>query len=334
MITELTARDFKGLNFTQPVTKKTIFLGKNGVGKSARTQALTLALLGYIPGNGKTNDEILSSFGSSDVVVVGFTLDGTKFERAWGRTANGSVKEAFKVDGTKISKETFVSTLGAKGNPKIFDLSLFLELSSQKCINYIMSLYPCGEDLSGLDTMIETQKKNINTMEDKARTTEKAAAVLTANRAAMQLPAGSLAETIAEIEKTEKEIETAQADLNEAKLQKAKEDQKKEITAAVTEKVTKEVTEKVSKQFVDEAASIPKEVFDRPPLPAGGASVIHTTGVFPELELKPGKVIFTPPPENVSSKLFLYNILTAMDAAGCEVCAARMIIKKELRGMR
>jgi DNA repair exonuclease SbcCD ATPase subunit len=304
MITEIMGKDFKGLTFNQAVTKKTLFLGPNGAGKSARTQALTLALLGYIPGSGKTNEDILSSFGSTDVVVVGFKVDGTSFERAWGRVKE-SVKEGFKLNGVKVGKEAFISAVGEKGTPKVFDLNLFLDLSDQKKINYIMSLYPCGIDLSGVETMIETQKKNILTMEDKARSTEKAAATLNASRAAMSLPAGSLAETTAAIKKAEEDQESAQKELNEIKLRNAQE-------------TSKEEGKKEGKQ---EAIAEKQHVSDVPPFIDNTAPIKKEEGSYSEWEKEGFQTI-------------LQSILMTMDDTGCQACAARMVVKMELKKCR
>jgi hypothetical protein len=326
MITEIYAKDFKGLSFTQPVSKKTLFLGPNGVGKSARSQALTLGLLGYIPGSGKTNDDILSSFGNTDVTVVGFTLDGAKFERAWGRVASGSVKEGFKLNGTKVGKEAFISGLGERGTPKIFDLSLFLDLSSQKQIDYVMALYPCGEDLTGVETMIAKQKESIKALEDKARSTEKASATLNASRAAMTLPAGSLAETTAAIEKAETDLEAANKELNEI-LAKNREEQVAE-KAKTDERLRLEAEQKKK-----DAAAKAKDFENKKVIETQAQKIEELETKVAEVPAPQAEGTFTEW-EKDGFKQILISILTTMDTAGCTVCAARLVVKKELKKIK
>jgi len=49
---------FKGNNTTQTLTGFDLFVGSNGKGKSSRLQAVSLAMMGYIPQYGKNLAEI------------------------------------------------------------------------------------------------------------------------------------------------------------------------------------------------------------------------------------------------------------------------------------
>ena len=71
MITKVTAAGFKGWSGEQDIGDLTLFVGPNGAGKSARSQALQLAVNGGVIGAGKTNDDILSTFGEGDKLIVG-----------------------------------------------------------------------------------------------------------------------------------------------------------------------------------------------------------------------------------------------------------------------
>ena len=56
-IAKIFGQDFKGLKFEQELSHLNLFIGPNGVGKSARCNALMLAVMGYIPGVAKQNAE-------------------------------------------------------------------------------------------------------------------------------------------------------------------------------------------------------------------------------------------------------------------------------------
>ena len=59
-ITKIEARNIKGLTFSEDVADITVFQGRNFTGKTARLNAATFALTGYIPGCAKTNAGIFS----------------------------------------------------------------------------------------------------------------------------------------------------------------------------------------------------------------------------------------------------------------------------------
>jgi flagellar biosynthesis GTPase FlhF len=339
MIKSILARDFKGLTFETPIGQRTIFLGENGSGKSARAQSLTLALLGYIPGAQKTNAEILENFGK-DVIVTGFSSDkGYVFERAFGRTKSGSVSQAFKVNGKKCTEEFFMATLGECGNPKILDLSVFLKLSDQKKIDYIFGLYPPSEDISGLDAMIETQKGNILKLESDARKSEDAAASLVANRAAMSLPSGTLAELTSEIEKTEKDLAEAQDNLKKIEIEEEKEKAAKEAK----EKAEKEAAEKAEKLEKDRLAKEKKEREEKElaekkqkELDAKKEefqqNVKETVSDLKSENPKPVDIPASTGGYSLSDVPASFNaVLKAMNDAGCDSCAAKMVVKREAR---
>ena len=333
-ITRIVGKGFKGNDFDQAIGQKTIFLGNNGSGKSRHMQGLTLALLGYVPNSAKTNSEILENFGSSDLMSVGFELNKFLFQRAWQRSGS-SVKELFQIQGKRCSKEFYLQSLGEQGIPKILDLSTFLDLSPQKKIDMLLSLYPSDTDLDGLERLIDINKRSVLLLEDKARSTEKAAAALTASRATMQLPAGSLAETTANIDKVEKELSAATQELHEININNATEkanaaaeakteaDKKRAQEKADAEAKRKEMAAELSKtaavnaakkeaeiktgEAVRKAEELAKENFNK--------ACIDEAGIIPEEVFK-----------NV-----LKSILDTMDAAGCTVCAAKMLVKKEMK---
>lgn len=331
MITKIIAKNFKGLSFDQEVGKKTIFIGPNGAGKTARTQALTLALMGYIPGSSKLNEEIIKNYATGDILVVGFELSGTIFERAWAKdAATGSVKEKFQLNKKPCKKEAYIQKLGECGAPKLLDLSVFMALSDQKKIDFFLALYPVETNISELESLIESNRKSILALEEKARTSEKAAATLIASKATMKLPAGSLAETVAAIEKMETDIFGKEKELSdiiaENKTEEAREKErqrseaalKKQKQAAELEKAAavniakKDAEEKASalNKALDSLQNIPKESLKKDPLK-------ETMKVDKDLI---EKVV-----------IILRSVLDTIESSGCEVCAAKMLIKKEMK---
>jgi hypothetical protein len=333
MITHILARDFKGLTFETPIGKRTLFLGENGVGKSARSQALILSIIGYLPGAQKTNAEILENFGKDpNPIVTGFkTENGYLFERAFGKTKSGSVSQAFKVNGKKCTEEFYMQTMGESGNPRILDLSVFLKLSDQKKIDLVFGLYPPSEDISGLDGMIETQKKNILKHEDDARKKEDAAASLIAERASIKLPSGSLAELKNDIEKAEAELKESQENLKKVEIEeaelKAAEDAKKKAEIEA-EKKAKEVEEKnrKEKERLEKEAELAKKKAE---FAEAAKQVVE------EKKEEKREIVTVKEFEDFCKKTMAIEsldiVLKAMDDAGCVSCAARLVIKREMR---
>jgi hypothetical protein len=66
-ITKIEARNMKGLTFSEDVADITVFQGRNFTGKTARLNAATFALTGYIPGCAKTNAGIFSLSSGSEM---------------------------------------------------------------------------------------------------------------------------------------------------------------------------------------------------------------------------------------------------------------------------
>lgn len=111
-ITELTLKGFKRQYVTEQLSGLDIFMGPNGVGKSARPEGLALAMLGYVPGRGKRAEDAMRLC-AGDEVSVGLTLDnGFSFSRTFTRTTTR--KRSGGVD-VKISETLDVSP--SKGEP-------------------------------------------------------------------------------------------------------------------------------------------------------------------------------------------------------------------------
>ncbi|HBL23933.1 MAG TPA: hypothetical protein DDZ40_07415 [Deltaproteobacteria bacterium] len=350
MITKVTARGFKGCDFAQELSGRTIFFGPNGAGKSAHSQALQLAVNGGVIGAGKTNDDILSTFGEGDKLVVGVEIDGLHlFERGFVRLASGSVSQGYKVSGSKVSKEYFMKALGEAGAPAVLNVADFMSLSDQKKIEALFSLYPPAGDVGAVQEKIDTAKEKINTLAAKVKTSEQAAARIASSKSQIQVPAGTLAEVDAQIDMLEAELKEAQENLTQIRMEeqkaadalKAKEeaDRKEKERIQAEEKAKAEKAAAKTTAITDEA--VQKSLAERPGemekmVDALFRPVRTETPTGSTLTVTPKDLNPTPP---VNSGLWkteavinsIQAIIDAMDSAGCESCAAKMIARRELR---
>src|SRR5690348_6629722 len=144
MIKSIRTKHFKGKTIEQELTGKDIFIGPNGSGKSTRLQALMMAILGYVPGEGKDESETFELCSSADAITAGLQTDTFTFDRTIKRT------EKLQADDTKkISFGQSLSVSPTKGEktdsdmktrvklemgdfPMVFDFDLFMKLSDSK----------------------------------------------------------------------------------------------------------------------------------------------------------------------------------------------------------
>jgi len=231
MITRIVGNGVGGLSFDQPLSRLTLFTGPNGVGKSARTRALLLAVLGFIPGGPKQNPEILQLYGGGDKLIVAIeTSDRTHFLRRFAREKGGSVSCEVMLNRRKTTKEAFAA---AAAGVKVFDLEAFKKLSDQGKIDYIFALFPPAGDVREIDSKIEKLKKKQSTLEGQLQTlqgTEKTQGTisrLTAARAAIDLPAGTLADVTSQIHELECQLLNARNELDALRIREAEDRGKK-----------------------------------------------------------------------------------------------------------
>jgi len=98
-INTITARAIKGRNFTIPLEAATIIAGANSTGKTAVLDAISLALLGFVPTLPKTNPGIFSLSSDKAMSVQIDTDEGQQIERAWSQGTNGTVNKSERVSG-------------------------------------------------------------------------------------------------------------------------------------------------------------------------------------------------------------------------------------------
>lgn len=92
-LSSLSARNFKGLTFSLDLGAINFLVGSNFAGKTARTDAIRLLLLGYLPELGKTNDATFGLASGREMELSGEFDDGTKIRRAWRAKGNSIVRE-------------------------------------------------------------------------------------------------------------------------------------------------------------------------------------------------------------------------------------------------
>jgi exonuclease SbcC len=143
----------KGLNVKQELTGRDIFAGQNGSGKTTHLQAIGLAMLGYVPGNGKKNEETFK-MASDNVMSVGLQLDDFSFERTFERKEKEN-----KTGETKIEISQGIQIIPSKGErtakqkedrileeigtfPVMLDFNEFLSLSDAKRRDFFYNLSP------------------------------------------------------------------------------------------------------------------------------------------------------------------------------------------------
>lgn len=142
----------KGQTDTQELTGLDLFVGRNGVGKTTRLQALGIAMLGYVPGQGKTAADTfkLSTNGS---MTAGLKTDNFYFTRTFTRKETNdrksgipkvTVSESITVSpgmGEKTETEKKARIMTEIGHfPVMMDFGEFLSLSDAKRRDFIYSL--------------------------------------------------------------------------------------------------------------------------------------------------------------------------------------------------
>lgn len=349
MITKIVAQNFKGLNFVTEIGKHNLILGATGSGKSAIPQAFMLAVMGYIPGiDVKTNSDILDTFGTNGNLAVGFFVETKSFGRMFTRSAKGTVTQTYKVDGLKVKKDDYIAGMATAGRVNILDLQNFLDMSDQKQIDLLFSLFPPGEGLVSLQDEIVSNTEKKNNLETKIKGLETVVARLVERRSLMPMPAGSLLETQAGISIIEGKMEAARKNLESEKIlvaereTKAKADEEtKNKIESLKETVAQVVTgEPENKEVVEVLTKTPDEFANQPNGAGGGGGGSSGSVSSEKIDENPlGKKetaeefaekldnLFTPGTTRKSIQL----IMSTMESAGCSACAALLIAKRELK---
>jgi DNA repair exonuclease SbcCD ATPase subunit len=211
MIDRVFAKNFKGLNFDQPLAKRTLITGPNGSGKTARTQAMILAVSGSIPGvTGINPKDIIRTVGNGKPVTVGITHRGSEYVREYlfGRT--GNPRQRCRRDGKICPVRDF--NREAANLPTVFDLRAFDGSYPSKRIPALMAAFPPSDDINVLELEIQKQQARLKANERDLRDSYRLVSKIHTELAKRNRPSGTSAQK-------RKEIKAAEDELVEAKLQ-------------------------------------------------------------------------------------------------------------------
>ncbi len=305
MITRIYARGFKGMDFDQSLALRTVITGRIGSGKSSRALALALLVTGSLPGTGiaKSNSDILNAVGNGDSLTVGLEFDdGVTLERAYKRKKNGAVGCEYRNAGESVPKNLFELELDRRG-VSIADVSAFLALSDAKKVDELFRLFPPAGDVRGLGAAITRAKERISELESAIRGKEQSCRSITESLADMQVPAGTLPEVQAAIVRTEREYQAARDELTRerARLEQAQ----------VRPEREKPNTAQQSTLFSQPQGAIQTPIQS------------EQDNTQPAFVHGPGIAVAA-----------LERVLSALRRAGCEGCAAQMVLRRELKQLR
>uniref|UniRef100_A0A6M3ILP4 Putative ATPase domain containing protein n=1 Tax=viral metagenome TaxID=1070528 RepID=A0A6M3ILP4_9ZZZZ len=351
MIERIFARNFKGMSFDADLGQYNLFLGPNGSGKTGRIQALTLAVKGYLPTDQKKQPgAIFATHGDGKTeMIVAFKSDkGGRFARKYLPGENG-VSCSCSLNGVAVATKQVDRVILDLGDPKIFDLHEFNELSEQKKIDFLLRLSPPGKELGQIDLDLAAAEEKANRLAAEIRGKKLVIEQLTEAKSGIHLPSGSLAEIQKEISTKETELTQAESELKEAEMdrqkqeaenrriaelalqkKKADEDRVQEVLEAQV-KAKEEVREEVKEDLDDLFKRAEQAEKD---LKAIREEAGRNEKAFQEnmqkasdryaLELGTG----TDYREAVLESLG--KIRKAMESAGCGACAASLILKMEM----
>lgn len=175
-ITGIVMENIKGQNTVQELTGKDIIIGSNGVGKTTRLQALSIALQGYVPGQGKKAEETFK-LSNSNSMTVGLNTHDFSFTREFKKKVtkgkDGSTKESIqqslsvspsKGESKIAEKEArVISELGSL--PVMLDFNEFLSLSDSKRREFIYNLAGFNSEKWTKDRVKEYLENNLLTTE-------------------------------------------------------------------------------------------------------------------------------------------------------------------------
>jgi DNA repair exonuclease SbcCD ATPase subunit len=334
MISVIYARNFKGFEgFDQPLGLYNLFIGENGSGKTARIQALTLAVAGYLPTDQKKQAGVIYAThgdGKKEMVVAFKSDSGGRFARKYLPGESG-VSCSCSLNGKAITQKQIEITLRDLGNPRIFDLHDFNELSEPKKIDYLLRLSPPGPELGKIDLDLSEAEEKANKMAADIRGKKMTIEQLTEAKSGIVLPSGTLAEIQKDISTKEAELAQAEDDLKAEELaeqkRKDEEEKAKEIEKAMG--IAKEIGKAEGRQEIQEDLG---DLFKRTEKAEGELKQVREEAGKNE---KAFQDTMTAAAGNLRPDYremcleSMKKIRDTMVQAGCGACAALLVLKME-----
>lgn len=158
-LTSIEFKNMKGQTAVQELTGLDIFTGRNGAGKTTRVQALSYAMLGYVPGQ-KKNSADTFKLATGNIMSVGLKTETFAFNRTLTKTdkkvaktgeTTTSIKESLTLspgagERTDTDKKQRVSE--EMGNfPVMLDFGEFLAMTDTARRDFIYSLSSIESDI-------------------------------------------------------------------------------------------------------------------------------------------------------------------------------------------
>lgn len=237
MITKVFGFNFKGIKqFEQLLEQRTIFSGPNGSGKTVRSQAIMLTILGYVPGVNRTAPEIHNAFATAPQMAVAVEVGGKIFKRVFEKKTDGAIHSTMYVDKKKVAARDFPAELVIAGCPEVYQADAFLNLSKQEKLKEMTRRFPPAGNLDNVTAQIAAIKNRINDMQRRKEGLKSSISELQADRARMNMPSDALSGVEKEIALNASNLEAAiklkgeilKAKEDEERNARKKEEQKKD----------------------------------------------------------------------------------------------------------
>jgi len=371
MITEIIAKNLKGLNFRQELGQRTLLVGRNGSGKSARTVAISLAISGAAYGL-KQPGAIFDAFSGSlfgdmyvAVVIDGKAEIGRKFLRHGDKTS-----QSLLVNGQKYGKDDFLRVLVSNGDPYIFDAQSFMACSDNMKMETLFRIFPPAERLDSLDARISDAKGRLDSNRRNALASLKSVESLVGSISGLGYDTDDtgeverllseksvLEEKIATLEKEEAEKVAAES---KAMLERETEAKKREVAArkaaedamaaadaeakrrkAAEESLKMEMGIAATKLKAAEDAMAKADAEAKRRMAESATKLKAAEDAKAALEQNTfrgiGNVVITDISVCDETGRFattLQKLVAIMDSTGCEECAARIMAKSVMASLR
>jgi len=333
MLNMIKGKYFKGIElFEQPLSRLNLIIGPNGIGKSARSHAISLLFQGYITGIPKTNPAIHAAcapVGTEKIFIQATAENKTEFLKRYAKDpASGAVSCDTMINGRKATASVYASEVERAGGMAVMDLTAFMALSDKKKIDEIFALFPPERGLKDLESKLEQAKSSLNQAQSRMRDNEKLAARLSQSKSSIDRPVGTLAEIKAQLEETEAELKVALNDLRQTEIEQAKETAAEQAKQKAEANAQMEIENAKNQEWL--AASVAAEARAEAEKQKKIAQAETRLRKFAESQ---GRSI-DPPPPGPDPLESLKTILDVLQRSGCAACAAILAVKREMKKFR
>ena len=333
MIDHVKTKGFKGQDINEDIHPKTLFCGPNTSGKSTRAAAIALTLMGYVPFAAKPSKQpaaILDDYGNgakdiTNTLTVAVACNGVEFERHYYRTEKGGVSQRLRVDKKKHSAADFAVALAKAGSPRVIDVGDFIGLSDQKKMDMVFEIFPPKSNLNDLDNRIEKAKKAVTELQGKDRSATSVIQRLTKSKGEIEMPAGTLAEIQAEIEKLTDQVNDAREQLKQAEISDAEEKAKDKAAAEAS------VNQGPARHESPPSNHVEKQEIQPIKREPGNQRILDFVQGKPAPSDEKYPHFMKVYDEDNDPAVSIQKIIDTLNDSGCGICAAAIVAKQELK---